>query len=690
MGSEGECWKALVDSGSSLSLVKHSVLAAKQWSFRRGRVRLTTVSGDYTWTIGVAMLHHVVIGGTNLGNVEAHVVEQLPAGVDLLVGLLVLIKHGCWIGSRGGQTVLQFGPDKKTQGRGPLGCTVTDKQTKKGANHMEVVDEDFKARFRDGRWHMEWCWREESRPQLGAVWNHPVVECAQGGFDKEVEAWVKDGILVPWEQDVHGSIKHRVPLMAVMQQKGAEVKVRPFMDFRRLNKQIKSFPGGALPTCRDRLREWRCWGAHCAVVDLRKAYLQVAVDKSLWTYQAVTWQGKTYLLTRLGFGLSIAPKVMTAIVNKVLAVDSRVHKGTSSYIDDIFVNEEAVSAQQVVQHLAKFGLAAKEPVQVGDMEGARVLGLNVDKHLLWSREKPLPKVPPGRLTRRQVHSLVGEWLGHFPVCGWLQVSCAYLQRCTAQEQIDWDEEVSQETVRKVSEVAHRLREEGDPAHGKWTVDPAKGVQVWVVLEVGGSVIEDAAWMRGVDDTAHINLAELDAVIKGVNLTVAWGFHKFTLNCDSATVVGWLKRVWNRTGNVHTRALGELLVRRRLDLLRQVAEQEGLEITVQQVSSTANKADALTRVLRHWTGPTVPVGVTLADIRKLHTRHHLGVDRTLQLAREKFGPDISKRMVRKVVSRCQECAQFDPALQAGSMPGHVVVDQVWERLAADLTHVGGKP
>ena len=75
------------------------------------------------------------------------------------------------------------------------------------------------------------------------------------------------------------------------------------------------------------------------------------MNSKLWTYQAVTWKGAIYLLTRLSFGLSIAPKVMTAIATKVLQENEQVTRGTSAYIDDIFVDADVVSAQEIMAHL---------------------------------------------------------------------------------------------------------------------------------------------------------------------------------------------------------------------------------------------------------------------------------------------------------------------------------------------------
>lgn len=52
------------------------------------------------------------------------------------------------------------------------------------------------------------------------------------------------------------------------------------------------------------------------------------------------------------------------------------------------------------------------------------------------------------------------------------------------------------------------------------------------------VIEDACWLRQ-DDTLHINMAELDAAIRGINLSVAWGMKTVELRTDSEHVDWWI-------------------------------------------------------------------------------------------------------------------------------------------------------
>ena len=44
----------------------------------------------------------------------------------------------------------------------------------------------------------------------------------------------------------------------------------------------------------------------------------------------------------------------------------------------------------------------------------------------------------------------------------------------------------------------------------------------VPLERVDEVIEEGTWLRKADIGPHVNLAELNVVIKGVNLSMKWG------------------------------------------------------------------------------------------------------------------------------------------------------------------------
>ena len=60
------------------------------------------------------------------------------------------------------------------------------------------------------------------------------------------------------------------------------------------------------------------------------------------------------------------------------------------------------------------------------------------------------------------------------------------------------------------------------------------------------------------DFSHINVSELDAVVKGINLVIKWGLSVITVVTDSATVYGWLNLVMNGDRNVRTKGAPELL------------------------------------------------------------------------------------------------------------------------------------
>ena len=111
--------------------------------------------------------------------------------------------------------------------------------------------------------------------------NYKIAEADQPEFDAEVSEWVDQGILVRHNCHTHGEVQRFLPVMAVRQEKGCGSRVRPVFDYRSLNSTIESHPGGATPLCAARLRQWRQLGANCAVLDLRKAYLQVFVDPEL-------------------------------------------------------------------------------------------------------------------------------------------------------------------------------------------------------------------------------------------------------------------------------------------------------------------------------------------------------------------------------------------------------------------------
>ena len=85
--------------------------------------------------------------------------------------------------------------------------------------------------------------------------------------------------------------------------------------------------------------------------------------------------GRRYCLTRLGFGLNMAPQIMKTIIGAVLSQEEKVKEGVSAYLNSIYVNKDIVSLLYVRMKLAQFDLICKEPEWLEN--GAHVLGLDV-------------------------------------------------------------------------------------------------------------------------------------------------------------------------------------------------------------------------------------------------------------------------------------------------------------------------
>ncbi|XP_047127791.1 uncharacterized protein LOC124808636 [Hydra vulgaris] len=402
---------------------------------------------------------------------------------------------------------------------------------------QKLIDKDFVAEFKNGSWSVSRKWLMEPPTLTNKIPNCHISEDVKSEYAMEISEWIAQGWLKPFEGKCNGII----PLMAVIQRN--KLKVRPVMDYRELNQFVSSHTAGG-DVCSTKLRNWRKLGENLEIIDLKIAYLQIRVDKTLWKYQVVEYEGQRYCLTRLGFGLNVAPRIMTKILKKVLSLDKVVESGTDLFIDDIIVNNNIVSSCRVQELLKKYGLDSKVPEK---LIGGRVLGLRVYKQnnqVRWKRHN-IPKVPEGKMTRRQIFSWCGQLTEHFPIANWLRPSCSYLKRVSSS--CGWNTLVNDRVVKLVNSLNERLTKE-DPVHGSWNVKNTSEATVWcdasslvdIVLEVAGEIVEDCSWLRKQDDSAHINLAELEAAIKGINLATKWGFECITIKCDSATVVGWLK------------------------------------------------------------------------------------------------------------------------------------------------------
>ncbi|KFD68668.1 hypothetical protein M514_03680 [Trichuris suis] len=566
-------------------------------------------------------------------------------------------------------------PGRRMNGIKALGGALVDSQgrarfgpsegTAGAAKEVDIrlEEPDFLVTFDHAKqsWTITWKWRNGKGPDVlkNVVREYPPTTEARGPYEEQLRTWIEQAWLVPYDESKYGPAKGLIPLMAVVQR--SKKKVRPVMDFRELNAHIETFTAHA-DVCADKLRQWRRQGVNLAMVDLNKAYLQMRMDETLWPYQTVVFMGRTYCLTHMGFGLNVAPFAMTTLLNHVLSLDPDVRKGTSVYIDDILVNEDIVITHRAQRHLARYGLTCKAPEHVADV-------------CLVNR-----LIRPSFPTMEDWSVITQSAAG----CGW---------------QLRWPNGRPTRTrPAGMTRARDPVRERWDASGEEGTVwVDASGLAIGVAVEIGGSVEEDATWLRP-NDARHINMAELDAVIRGLNLVLAWGPKAVELITDSATVHRWVFDGISGKARLKTKAAGEMLIRRRIDTILSLVQKYVLHLKVTLVKSAENRADALTRVLRGWlkireaAAPTeCALGVD-ADVERriaevLHTAGHSGIWRTLYFARWSE-PTVTRRQVKSVVASCEACQSIDPS-PTRCKPGSLSVEKVWQRLAMDVTHCGGQ-
>ncbi|XP_067931172.1 uncharacterized protein [Watersipora subatra] len=512
------------------------------------------------------------------------------------------------------------------------------KCTKPPQLECQVDDSDFTANFDGEKWTVSWKWKGNEPLLSNQCAQYTIKENCKQQYINEIEQWIHDGRLVEHDEGVHGTVDGLIPLMAVFQP-NKHRKVRPVMDYsRELNDYISFNPGQGVAICQKKLRKWRQMGNNVCMLDLQKAYLQLHVATDLQKFQA-RYCNKTFVMTRMRFGLNVALKIMSKILSRVLSLSETARKGTAHYIDDIIVNQDMVTVAEVRNHLQRYGLKTKESESIID---ARVLGLRVIRQgsaLMWLRDNDI--------------------------------------------------------IQEISKP--------DPVKGKWVVSKAKRATVWcdasslavgATVEIGVQQVEDGSWLRK-DEGVHINVAELEAVIRGLGMAIKWGVTEIVLITDSATVYGWVKSIISDAKKPKVGGLGEMIISRRLSMISELVEVYQLSLEIQLVRSEDNIADKLTRVPKKWLKEKVCAAACTraADSKirdmlwNLHDTHHLGVDKTLYAAQAKCGQAVSRADVEQVVSECQVCKRVDPPPVKWEK-GSLIVEDNWWRLATDITHYNG--
>ncbi|XP_065195680.1 uncharacterized protein LOC135827084 [Sycon ciliatum] len=619
--------EAMLDTGSARTLVSSGFIRAAKMCNQVSAVKqekLLALDGEALPISGsISLTIRRLDGPVNLPptRVVAFVVPELSViNADLLLGSdLVRAIGGVRLqySESGDLRSVLFGPSPASDPE-PVSSVVSDalqSPDQHPSRHVSVVQdgEDVTLSVEDGQikwlaaeqcWQAAWRWKDDKPPtgRIGSgIGEYPrkLSDDQEKLFQHEVDSWIGNGWLIEHDEEVHGAPAAILPWLAVSQEHKPTTPVRPCLDYRALNRALVSQPGMDASVCGEKLREWRTHDANkYEMLDIRKAYLQVRMSPELLWYQCVKWRGKLYVMTRMAFGLSVVPKFTDVIVKWC----TRDHDGVDNYVDDLYVPKPQKKA--VADTLERYGLRTKpaEPAS-----SARVLGLQLftgqDGQTRWKRRDGV-SLECGKLTKRGVFSWCGRLVSHYPVCSWLRPACSFLKRLACRDGGGWDDDVPNDVVTCCAELASRVQDE-DPATGVWNASvneqqltvwcDASDVAYGIVAEVGGEVMEDKSWLRDADEKKHINIAELEAVIRGLSTAVEWNASNIRLVTDSKTVYGWVKSCLNNERRVKVSGLNEVLVRRRLNIIDDIVATAKLSVTIEWVPSQQNKADKLTRV-----------------------------------------------------------------------------------------------
>ncbi|XP_067929095.1 uncharacterized protein [Watersipora subatra] len=317
--------KALVDSGCQKSVVTKKMCADNDIVALGPPGIVTMLNGEKTLRIGEADVD-LFVDRLEVTN-RCLVAPALVCSAHVILGKDIITKMGGVL--IGKDSSVTWGYQCCT-----AGMVISGKD-----KALRVEKNNFTAVFDGGKWVAEWKWKD-GKPELrNTCPEYSVSKEQREEFCNKVERWIEDGWLQVYDSSVHRNISDIIPLMAAAQPNKPK-KVQPVMDYRELNQHVRSFPGQDAAVCQEKLRAWKKGKGKASILDLKKTYLQVHIADELRRFQAV--KGRLYVMTRMGFALNVAPKILSKIVSAVLALDKEVKEETDHYIDDIWIDKDIV------------------------------------------------------------------------------------------------------------------------------------------------------------------------------------------------------------------------------------------------------------------------------------------------------------------------------------------------------------
>lgn len=285
---------------------------------------------------------------------------------------------------------------------------------------------------------------------------------------------------------------------------------------RKLSQHVDTFTTDA-DICVAKFREWHKKRWKCITTWFEDSIgLQVCIDESLWLYQTLVIWSKWYCLTCLGFGLNMVPMKIEAIVEAILSQEDNVKEVISTYIDNIFVNDNVALTQQQ-------GSRAPE----GRNKGIRSWSQSGGGTLWWKWEKEVPDLF-NTVMWQNVFFLSEKLVRHFPIYGWLRVASGFIKWQVNMIFCNWDEELTDAPLKMmIQEKTIARMKQNDSIKGEWcaTGNGLLGQHElpcdWSIAGKNCVVFEDACWLHPDSGSQHINFTKLDAIIKCINLALQW-------------------------------------------------------------------------------------------------------------------------------------------------------------------------
>ena len=113
------------------------------------------------------------------------------------------------------------------------------------------------------------------------VHEYTVPDHTWDAYEEELSMWHHNEWLLPYPEEELDPPKGLIPLMAVLQEH--KQKVWPVFDYHELNGFVEAFTANT-EVCLQRLKEWWQQEANVSFMGLRKAYLQIHINKGLWPF----------------------------------------------------------------------------------------------------------------------------------------------------------------------------------------------------------------------------------------------------------------------------------------------------------------------------------------------------------------------------------------------------------------------